>query len=255
MDTLLIVEDEKLIRQGVRAMALRSGVPIARILDCTDGAQAMDVLRRERVDGMVTDIRMPHMDGVALVRATQSLPRPPVTVVLSGYSSFDDAVEMMRGGVRDYILKPVDRERLYAVLRRMDAEIEQNRATEPASPFVKKAPDTCQTDEKMRQALEYIQQNYHTGLSMERVSNHVRMNYTSFSTAFKAYTGRNFVTYLQGLRMEQAKRLLLTTDMKVFEIGIQVGYGDEKHFLKTYRAIHGMSPTEYRKNAAAKEDT
>ena len=128
MDTLLIVEDEKMIRQGIKAMAMRSGVPIARILECSDGAQALEILRQEAVDGMITDIRMPHVNGVELVQAMQALPRAPVTVVLSGYDNFQYAVEMMRGGVKDYIMKPVEREHLYEALRKMEAEIQRERA-------------------------------------------------------------------------------------------------------------------------------
>ena len=229
-------------------MAMRSGVPIAQILDASDGAQAWEILQRESVDGMITDIHMPHMDGVALVKAMQSLAKPPVTIVLSGYDNFRYAVEMLRGGVKDYILKPVERETLYEALRKMDAEIARLRLAEPEPPH--KADEGGQIGGKIRKALEFIHGNYHTGLTMATVSNHVSMGYSHFSNAFKEYTGKNFVAYLQEIRMEQAKRLLRTTDMKVFEIGIKVGYGNEKHFLKMFRSFCGMSPTAYRHGSA-----
>lgn len=83
---------------------------------------------------------------------------------------------------------------------------------------------------------------------MAVVSNHISMNYSLFSYVFKQYTGNNFVNYLKEIRIQEAKRLLEETDMKVIDISCRVGYENEKHFMKTFKATLGVSPTEYRKN-------
>ena len=93
-----------------------------------------------------------------------------------------------------------------------------------------------------------MQQNFRQPLNMAQVSNHVSMNYSLFSLLFKQYTGSNFVSYLQKLRLDEAKKLLETTDWRVNEIGRRAGFSDEKHFLKVFKAAVGMSPTEYRKS-------
>ena len=97
--------------------------------------------------------------------------------------------------------------------------------------------------------MQYIQQNFRQPLNMAQVSNHVSMNYSLFSLLFKQYTGSNFVSYMQKLRLDEAKRLLKTTDWLVNEIGRRAGFTDEKRFLKVFKAAVGMSPTEYRKSA------
>ncbi len=74
------------------------------------------------------------------------------------------------------------------------------------------------------------------------------MNYSMLSYLFKQYTGTNFVNYLKGVRMKEAMRLLKETDMKVIDISQQVAYENEKHFMKTFKAEFGVSPSEYRKN-------
>nr|MCR5754632.1 response regulator [Acetatifactor sp.] len=127
MHTLLIVEDEKMIRQGIKAMVQRSGVPIDIILECGNGEVALEILKSQPVDVMFTDIRMPKMDGIALVKAMQELPHRPLTVAVSGYDEFSYAVEMLRAGVREYILKPVDREQVKQILEKLDAEITQQK--------------------------------------------------------------------------------------------------------------------------------
>lgn len=130
MQTLLIVEDEKLIRQGIRVMVQRSGVPVETIIECGNGLMALEVLKSQKVDVMFTDIRMPKMDGIELVKAMQELPHQPLTVAISGYDDFSYAVEMMRGGVREYLLKPVDRESLRMILEKLEQEVEAAREEE-----------------------------------------------------------------------------------------------------------------------------
>ena len=65
---------------------------------------------------MFTDIRMPKMDGLTLVNKMEELSQKPVVIVLSGYDEFSYAVEMMKHGVRDYILKPIKRETIEQLL-------------------------------------------------------------------------------------------------------------------------------------------
>ena len=65
MKTVLIVEDEKLIRQGLKTMIMRSGVPVETVIECSNGEMALEILREQEIEVMFTDIRMPKMDGIA----------------------------------------------------------------------------------------------------------------------------------------------------------------------------------------------
>ncbi|WP_152396440.1 response regulator transcription factor [Paenibacillus guangzhouensis] len=99
---------------------------------------------------------------------------------------------------------------------------------------------------EMHHALQYIHDHYHQDLNMAMVSNHVSLNYSYFSQAFKEYTGETFVSYLRKLRIERSKELLGRTDFKVYEISTQVGFENVKHFTRVFREIEGVSPLEYR---------
>lgn len=105
----------------------------------------------------------------------------------------------------------------------------------------------------MKQAIAYIDENFDKDLNMAVISNYVSMNYSLFSYAFKQYTGKNFVNYLKELRVNEAKRLLEETDLRVIEISQKVGYENEKHFMKLFKSQCGVSPTEYRKNMQFRE--
>ena len=104
------------------------------------------------------------------------------------------------------------------------------------------------TIQKINDAVDYIKNNYNKDLNMAVVSNYISMNYSLFSYTFKQYVGINFVNYLKNIRIGEAKRLLAETDMKVQDVSKAVGYEHEKHFMKTFKNITGLTPTQYRKS-------
>lgn len=475
MKTLLIVEDEKMIRHGIAAMVKRSPVEVEEILECRNGVEALEILHARPIDVMFTDIKMPKMDGVELVARLEDLEHKPLVIVISGYDDFHYTVSMLQCGVKDYILKPIKREKVDEILLKLDEELkkakenqtDQNQnfrnqikyflraenipeeewlvakrqfdriyhgepffiamgssSQEPAGQsriplgdvegkqvfflteeekkvwmgeamkcsglgfseahvdfreckeaweeaararswaflrekawaafqevpvsgermdisgklqeqllqqfptelggvvsqrigklffeakhtnvdqgaFLKdiqeiqtnmlgkygsfaagelrkageKEPlywptaleyQRAQSDwmadawknlreefgenqnlSRIREAEKYIRENFDKDLNMAMVSNHVSMNYSLFSIAFKEYTGKNFVNYLKDIRIAEAKRLLETTDEKVVDISRKVGYDNDKHFMKTFKSLCGISPTEYRRN-------
>lgn len=471
MNSLLIVEDEKLIRQGIKSMVLRSGIPISMVMECKNGIEALEIIKNQVIDVVITDIRMPKMDGITLVKEINTCKHIPVIIVISGYDDFSYAVELLRYGVRDYLLKPIERGQLTNILAKLEEEFvhtqekkntmltigykqlknlmvneemdtkecelllnqfsssffrgeyvifctnykevfhsqeevtflkevdgqgvfivdavikdrllkcelggyyvgcskihsglnqlpiaykeakiaryqafvmdkhcityyESNKkeekypqqeinqivqmiGTERCEEAIKLMEHICfqikkgelsytliehifseikdniyatyksainENDElkevlkydclsqymtdskdwirrlnsrlltqfddygnkqKIQSAIAYIKENYKKDLNMAVVSNHISMNYSLFSFVFKQYTGCNFVNYLKQIRVEEAKRLLSTTNMKIADISKEVGYDNDKHFMKVFKCYCGVSPTEYRKN-------
>lgn len=101
--------------------------------------------------------------------------------------------------------------------------------------------------QKIHDAVEFMRSSFAQPLNMAVVSNEVSMNYSLFSLLFKQYMGSNFVSFLQTLRVEEAKRLLVQTDYRVGEIGRRVGFVDDKNFMKVFKQNTSVTPTEYRK--------
>lgn len=98
----------------------------------------------------------------------------------------------------------------------------------------------------IKKALNYINANYYKDITMATVSNEVSLNYSYFSQVFKEHVGDNFVNYLRKIRIERAKELLKTTNLKIYEVSESVGYSDSKQFAKMFRKVSGLSPVEYK---------
>src|SRR5438105_9595135 len=99
--TLLIVDDEKTTREGLReALQDRYDVYLAE-----DAKSAMDLLERERFDVLLTDFRLPSEDGMKLIARAKLLSKPPICILMTAYGSEELAVEAMKRGADDYIAK------------------------------------------------------------------------------------------------------------------------------------------------------
>ncbi|WP_036717527.1 response regulator [Paenibacillus sp. JCM 10914] len=112
--------------------------------------------------------------------------------------------------------------------------------------YVKSIRSAHSEHSEMKAAVTYMEANYHKPLNMAMVSNHVSLNYSYFSEAFKAHTGENFVLYLKKLRISRAKELLHSSNLKLADIGKQVGFENMKQFSRVFKELEGISPHEYR---------
>ena len=107
---VFLVEDEMIIRNGVKRSIDWETEGYEFVGEASDGELAYPLILKEKPDILITDIRMPFMDGLELSRLVKAeLPNIKI-LILSGYDEFSYAVEMMKHGVRDYILKPIKRE-------------------------------------------------------------------------------------------------------------------------------------------------
>ncbi|MEK8127935.1 response regulator [Paenibacillus filicis] len=104
---------------------------------------------------------------------------------------------------------------------------------------------------EMKRAVQYMQEHFHKDLNMTIVSNHVSLNYSYFSQAFKEYTGESFLSFLKKLRIDKARELLDTTEYKIYEISEMTGFENTKHFSRVFKELEGVSPQEYREQREA----
>lgn len=148
MHTVLIVDDERYIREGLREFIDWRTEGFQIVGESGDGRNAYAQIRDREPDVVLCDIRMPHLDGLALVdRVRAELAQPPVFIILSGYNDFSYAQRALRLGVSNYLLKPVQRDELLAELRRVgrlkdesERDAAKEAVTAPALELILRAP-------------------------------------------------------------------------------------------------------------------
>ena len=123
MRKVLLVDDEIVISKGLRAILERSDTSFKEIEECLNGMEALDKLKRERFDLLIVDIKMPYMDGIELIKEMQKMEFIPRIIILSGYSEFNYAQTAIKYGVKEYLLKPVNRFELIESLNKIEWEI------------------------------------------------------------------------------------------------------------------------------------
>ncbi|GBG06269.1 DNA-binding response regulator [Paenibacillus agaridevorans] len=118
MHTVLVVDDEAIVCQGIKQFLEQSDLPLAQVLTASNGYEALDYLRMENVDLVLTDIQMDGMNGIELMESILSeKPGVPV-VVISAHDEFDYAQKCIRLGARDYLIKPVLLSQLITIVGR-----------------------------------------------------------------------------------------------------------------------------------------
>lgn len=139
---------------------------------------------------------------------------------------------------------------------RLFAEVWDNRTLEDLNRWIKRVAETTVTLMKkgekgysatINQVLQHIETNYQKDLSLKVIAHSLNMNATYLGQLFKNETGQMFSAYVNEVRVEKAKELLVSTKLNAAEIGMRVGYASSNHFFIVFRKVTGSSPSEYRR--------
>jgi two-component system response regulator YesN len=132
---ILIVDDEPMIRKGLQTMVAQLGTQITSIRLAGNGEEALAQIQAGRPDILLTDIRMPKLDGLELCRQVAQMDTDMVVVVVSGYHDFEYAQKCLSYGVKEYILKPVNKKKLHEVLLQLIFKLQKQRAVARLTTF------------------------------------------------------------------------------------------------------------------------
>lgn len=131
MRSVLIVDDERIEREGIAAL-LQMGNYNLEILEAVNGKEALTILKEKKPEILLSDIRMPFMDGIELTRQAKIMNPDMAVVIFSGFSDFNYAKEAIRNGVLEYILKPVDPQEFKNVMDSVMSYLDKKKQNEEA---------------------------------------------------------------------------------------------------------------------------
>lgn len=244
MYKVYIVDDEDIIVAGLARMLPwdRYGCTVAGTAN--DGLAALDDIRALHPDILFTDIRMPGMDGLALIGALCSEHPDMQITILSGYPDFQYAQEAIRLGVSSYILKPSKMDELEQALAKMTETLAARgiRAAAPQSPPAAENAGNF----IINNAVRYIEENYAEKLTLSDVADNIYVSQWHLSKMIAKVTNQSFSDLLNGIRIKEAKKLLADPSLKIWEVSEQVGFADVSHFSRIFKKMESQSANEYR---------
>lgn len=164
MYQVLVVDDEKEIREGLAAWDWMQ-LPLKVAGSCAHGLEALRFLSNTPVDILLTDIRMPFMDGIELMDAVSRQYPFVHTVVLSGYSEFEYARRAMQLGAEDYLLKPVNQQDMLATMGRLIGRMDAQRQSERRMELLRRQSGLLSSELRR----DFLDALFHTSMSPEEL--------------------------------------------------------------------------------------
>ncbi|NHC43185.1 response regulator [Bacillus sp. MM2020_1] len=242
---ILLVDDERWVRTALKWTINKLQLPLQVVHECENGLEALDWIKQNEVDLVLTDIRMPIMDGLSLVKELSQLKKNQDVIVISVHDEFQFVQQAIRTGVTDYLLKPVEETELKECLEKwlnMKSKEVTKRNTE-------KKEDENLPSSTIEKVLQYLEKTPLDQITLKDAAEYVHMNPSYLSQLFKQQLNKKFVDYITEQRIEESKRLLLNTSLRMSEIAERVGYSDLAYFSNNFKRITGFSPSEFRKSA------
>jgi len=247
MRKVLVVDDEPYMLEGWKTMIDWNAYGFELCAAASDGEEALKLADATQPDLVFTDIRMPGIDGIDLIRKLREMRHPgsgggPKIVIMSGYPVFDYVRRAMPYKIERYMLKPLIPEEIHGLLSELAASRE--------APGADAAADAGGTAEPpggaVGRVIEYVKEHYRETIRISRLARLVGHHPVYLGRLFKQKTGYSIPEYVHRLRIAEARKLLRRTNHKIAYIAQQLGYHDPDAFTGKFKAMVGVTPSEYR---------
>lgn len=191
---ILVVDDEPRTRQGIKQTLEVWAAGRYTVETADNGIEARERLLRGRVHLLITDVRMPEVSGLDLIRSLEGQTRKPVVIVISGYAEFEYVQQALQLGAVNYLLKPLDKGELLQVVEAALKREEEEQRREKLEKLVdhkllEMDPERSGMGEPVKEALVYVEQHLQEQLGMAEVAGLIHLNASYFSVLFKEQTG------------------------------------------------------------------
>lgn len=268
MFRILIADDDKIEREGIKFLMAKYGFPL-EIMEAKHGRAALELLQAHEVDVLLTDIKMPFMDGLQLAREARALKPQLKILILSGHGEFDYAKTAISLQVSNYLLKPIEPDEFRTVIAAVVQQLQEEQASKQRQQDWQKVyeaglvyqqeqklrnliqdsadePDADSRKRAIEDVLRIIEKEYEKDLSLDYLSRSVHLSASYLSHTFKKATGVSVVKYITQYRMEKAKYLLDQSNYKINDVYKMVGFSDLSYFGLTFKQSFGLTPKQYR---------
>lgn len=255
MIRVVIVEDEDIIRRGMVCTVDWLAMDAMVVGDAADGEAGLALLLQEKPDVVITDIRMPRLDGIKMAEQAKQQGLDTAVIFLTGYEDFDYARKALQLRAVDYLLKPVDEEELQRALARVTtvrqaAAVPEERKKQQALVDWDLWLRADTLNPYVRRTIEHMQAHYQERISIETLADSFGVSSSYLSRKFKEATSQTFGELLTKYRLQKAMQMLSEGTCRIYEAAEATGFGDYKNFCLVFKKYIHVSPKAFMKQAS-----
>lgn len=254
MISVIIVEDEEMIRQGLVSTINWLEMDSVVVADAKDGEEGLEKIMKYNPDVVISDIRMPKLNGLDMIEKAKSLGLNFESIMLTSYSDFEYAKKSIDLKVQDYILKPISEDKLKEVMAVVKEKCYGEKYSQKLNEVAKHLISVMDIEEYFNDAmgnkhvtyaLEQVKLRFKEKISIEAIADELCISASYLSRTFKKSVSMNFLEFLNRYRVTCAIELLSIGKYKVYEVSEQVGYSNYKHFFEIFKKYTNKSPSDF----------
>lgn len=254
MYRVLIADDEQGIRTGLKVLVDWQELGFAIVEEAENGQEALGKMKNGKIDVLFTDIRMPEMDGLELIKTVRAEYPGCRIIIISAYTDFSYVKTAMTLGARNYLLKPVNEEELEQAFLELRKELDLDRISniKAEAGLRQICMDACRMEKNsgsiIMQIKDYIEENYSKDINIKSISKQFSYNPCYIGRFYAQHEGMSIKEYINKCRIRNACILVLEGRLKMSDIASITGFSGMNKFYSAFKAVVGCTPMEYRKS-------
>lgn len=240
---VMIVEDEKFVRSGLKNMIPWSSLGMEVVIDAKNGKEAYEYYFQYKPEIILTDLRMPLMGGIELIKKIRDKDKLTKFIVITCLDEFALVQEALELGVSSYILKHSSGvEEIVSKLKKVYGEL---RSTERGGEQIE-TKYSQYAHPRLAATINYIYENYCNNITLQDAADYVGVTPNYLGRLFVLHGDKTFTETLNNIRIEKAKELLSNITLPIYAIADKVGFSNSTYFIRVFKRMTGLTPYEYR---------
>ncbi|MBI9093694.1 MAG: response regulator [Sphaerochaeta sp.] len=243
MIKVVIADDEYYILKELDDIIDWNRIGCEIVGNAKNGREAKELVLSLHADLLITDIKMPFVDGLSVIQDLHEHNKEIEFILISGYSDFSYALQGIKFGVSDYLLKPIDSTELMNAVKKIVRKKEGFPLQNEENPIIEQV---VQTNRYIKRALEYVEKHYASPLHLQEVADSLSISSSYLSKLFVDKLEMRFTQFVNLYRIKVSQQYLKSTDKTIEEIASIVGYSDYKYYSHVFKTVSGMTPMQYK---------
>lgn len=252
--SILLVEDNEELLSLIKNILQKQYY----VFTATDGLEALDIVKNNNIDIIVSDVMMPRMDGMELCRTLKiNLETSHISIILlTAKNSINDRVECYNAGADAYISKPFELKVLEARINNFIARKENRQIEFKSNVEINiSSLEYPSIDEQFLEKAIHIIENHlaEPDFDINNFAEHLNLSKSSLYRKIKSMTGLSPIEFIRNIKLKHACVMLKDQAISISEVAYSVGFSDPKYFASCFKNEFNLTPSEYQKNLISQE--